>query len=99
VTDHLCNGSQVLCIRNGAITMSHDLTNSKAIVDHPARTCAARSALLSLILTIAEEVNAAAGPLQGSLGLETRRLVSSGFTNDPRSAIVDGPSTRVINGT
>ncbi len=54
--------------------------------------------------TTAEEVNglfaaAAAGPLQGILGFETRPLVSCDFTNDPRSAIVDGPSTMVVNGT
>ena len=54
--------------------------------------------------TTAEEVNAlfaaaAAGPLKGILGFETRPLVSRDFTNDPRSSIVDGPSTMVINGT
>lgn len=54
--------------------------------------------------TTAEEVNAlfqaaAEGPLKGILGYETRPLVSSDFTNDPRSAIVDGPSTMVVNGT
>jgi len=54
--------------------------------------------------TSAEEVNAllrtaADGPLQGILGFETRPLVSSDFTNDSRSAIIDGPSTLVINGT
>lgn len=54
--------------------------------------------------TTAEEVNslfkaAADGPLKGILGFETRPLVSSDFTNDPRSSIVDGPSTMVINGT
>jgi glyceraldehyde 3-phosphate dehydrogenase len=54
--------------------------------------------------TSAEEVNglfkaAAAGPLQGILGYETRPLVSSDFTNDPRSAIVDAQSTMVVNGT
>ena len=54
--------------------------------------------------TTAEEVNAlfaaaAAGPLRGILGYETRALVSSDFTNDPRSAIVDAQSTMVINGT
>jgi glyceraldehyde 3-phosphate dehydrogenase len=55
-------------------------------------------------VTTAEEVNAlfataAAGPLRGILGFETRPLVSSDFINDPHSAIVDGPSTMVINGT
>lgn len=54
--------------------------------------------------TTAEKVNAlfkaaAEGPLKGILGYETRPLVSSDFTNDPRSSIVDGPSTMVINGT
>ena len=54
--------------------------------------------------TTVEEVNAlfaaaAAGPLHGILGFETRPLVSCDYTNDPRSAIIDGPSTMVINGT
>ncbi|WP_227268578.1 ArsJ-associated glyceraldehyde-3-phosphate dehydrogenase [Roseobacter weihaiensis] len=54
--------------------------------------------------TTAEEVNAlfeaaANGPLKGILGYETRPLVSTDYTNDPRSAIVDAPSTMVVNGT
>ncbi|KMK67612.1 ArsJ-associated glyceraldehyde-3-phosphate dehydrogenase [Puniceibacterium sp. IMCC21224] len=54
--------------------------------------------------TSADEVNAlfktaAEGPLRGILGYETRPLVSTDFTNDPRSAIIDGPSTMVTNGT
>ncbi|MFT6450710.1 MAG: glyceraldehyde 3-phosphate dehydrogenase, partial [Halocynthiibacter sp.] len=54
--------------------------------------------------TTAEEVNAlfeaaANGPLAGILGYETRPLVSSDYTNDPRSSIIDAPSTMVINGT
>jgi glyceraldehyde 3-phosphate dehydrogenase len=54
--------------------------------------------------TTAEEVNAlfkaaAEGPLKGILGYETRALVSSDFTNDPRSSIIDAQSTMVINGT
>lgn len=51
-----------------------------------------------------EEVNqlfrdAAAGPLAGILGFETRPLVSADYVNDTRSAIVDGPSTMVTDGT
>lgn len=51
-----------------------------------------------------EEVNhlfkeAAAGDLRGILGYETRPLVSTDFTNDARSTIVDGPSTMVVDGT
>ena len=54
--------------------------------------------------TTAEEVNAAFqaaanGPLKGILGYETRPLVSTDYTNDPRSSIIDAPSTMVINGT
>lgn len=54
--------------------------------------------------TTARAVNAlfaaaAEGPLKGILGYETRPLVSSDFTNDPRSAIIDGPSTLVTGGT
>ncbi|MCC5963475.1 MAG: ArsJ-associated glyceraldehyde-3-phosphate dehydrogenase [Rhodobacteraceae bacterium] len=54
--------------------------------------------------TTVKEVNAlfkaaAEGPLKGILGYEDRPLVSSDFTNDPRSGIIDGPSTMVINGT
>lgn len=54
--------------------------------------------------TTAQEVNAffeaaANGPLNGILGYETRPLVSADYTNDPRSGIVDAPSTMVINGT
>jgi glyceraldehyde 3-phosphate dehydrogenase len=51
-----------------------------------------------------DEVNAlfraaAAGPLAGILGFETRPLVSADYVNDTRSAIVDGPSTMVTDET
>ncbi len=54
--------------------------------------------------TNAEEVNtffkaAAEGELKGILGYETRPLVSTDYTNDERSSIVDAPSTMVVNGT
>jgi glyceraldehyde 3-phosphate dehydrogenase len=54
--------------------------------------------------TTVEEVNgalaaAARGPLAGILGFETRPLVSVDYVNDPRSGIVDGPSTMVVDGT
>ncbi|SCZ71248.1 glyceraldehyde-3-phosphate dehydrogenase, type I, partial [Epibacterium ulvae] len=54
--------------------------------------------------TTADAVNAAfkeaaEGPLKGILGYETRPLVSTDYTNDNRSSIVDAPSTMVINGT
>ena len=54
--------------------------------------------------TTVEEVNslfkaAAEGPLEGILGYETRPLVSTDYTNDERSSIIDAPSTMGINGT
>ena len=54
--------------------------------------------------TTAEEANAlfkaaAEGPLKGILGYETRPLVSIDYRTDPRSGIVDGPFTMVVNGT
>ena len=54
--------------------------------------------------TTVEEVNAlfkaaADGPLAGILGYETRALVSSDFTNDPRSSIIDAQSTMVTGRT
>ncbi|SMO94020.1 ArsJ-associated glyceraldehyde-3-phosphate dehydrogenase [Ruegeria faecimaris] len=54
--------------------------------------------------TTVEEVNAffkaaAEGELSGILGYETRPLVSTDYTNDQRSSIIDAPSTMVVNGT
>jgi len=51
-----------------------------------------------------DEVNAlfaaaAAGPLAGILGYETRPLVSADYARDTRSAILDAPSTMVTDGT
>ena len=54
--------------------------------------------------TTVDEVNgllftASEGGLDGILGFEERPLVSVDFKGDPRSGIVDGTSTRVINGS
>ncbi|MBS0003084.1 MAG: ArsJ-associated glyceraldehyde-3-phosphate dehydrogenase [Thioalkalivibrio sp.] len=55
--------------------------------------------------TTTDEVNARLkdaaedGPLAGILGYEERPLVSADYRTDPRSAIVDAPSTLVIDGT
>ena len=55
-------------------------------------------------VTTAKEVNAlfkaaSEGVLQGILGYEERPLVSTDYTNDQRSAIIDSLSTMVVNGT
>jgi glyceraldehyde 3-phosphate dehydrogenase len=54
--------------------------------------------------TTVAEVNAmlkaaADGPLRGILGYEERPLVSVDFKDDPRSSIIDAPSTMVVDGT
>ena len=54
--------------------------------------------------TTIEEVNSylkswADSNLEGILGYETRPLVSADYVNDSRSAIIDAPSTMVINNT
>lgn len=55
--------------------------------------------------TTVDEVNtllraaSEAGPLRGILGYEERPLVSIDFKGDPRSAIIDAPSTMVVDGT
>lgn len=52
----------------------------------------------------AEELNeyfkqASENELKGILGYEERPLVSVDYVNDPRSSIIDAPSTMVVNGT
>jgi glyceraldehyde 3-phosphate dehydrogenase len=54
--------------------------------------------------TTVEEVNglfkaASEGDLKGILGYEERPLVSCDYRGDARSAIIDAPSTMVVNGT
>jgi glyceraldehyde 3-phosphate dehydrogenase len=54
--------------------------------------------------TTVTEVNAALkaaseGSLKGILGYEERPLVSADYVNDPRSGIVDAPSTMIVNTT
>ena len=54
--------------------------------------------------TTIKEVNScleswANGNLNGILGYETRPLVSADYVNDTRSAIIDAPSTMVVNNT
>jgi glyceraldehyde 3-phosphate dehydrogenase len=52
-----------------------------------------------------EEVNEALkkasenGPLKGILGYETKPLVSTDYTNETRSSVIDALSTQVIDGT
>ncbi|GEK72212.1 MULTISPECIES: ArsJ-associated glyceraldehyde-3-phosphate dehydrogenase [Halomonas] len=76
---------------------------------HAVRVPLANASLTDMVFelereTTVEAVNAALkaaaeGPLAGILGYEERPLVSIDYRTDPRSAIVDAPSTMVVNGT
>jgi glyceraldehyde 3-phosphate dehydrogenase len=76
---------------------------------HAIRVPLANASLTDVVFELArevtaEEVNAvlraaADGELAGILGYEERPLVSIDYRTDPRSAIVDAPSTLVVNGT
>src|SRR6266851_4914986 len=97
-------------IISGTMTTIHSYTNDQVILDFPHKDLRrARAAALSMIPTstgaakaLKEEVNAAlkkaseSGPLKGYLGYEENELVSSDFKGDPRSSIVDSPSTLVV---
>ncbi|MCJ8338965.1 MAG: ArsJ-associated glyceraldehyde-3-phosphate dehydrogenase [Pseudomonadales bacterium] len=76
---------------------------------HAVRVPLANASLTDCVFEVArntsvDEINtllaeAAAGELQGILGFEKRPLVSVDYKTDPRSVIVDGLSTMVINDT
>ena len=76
---------------------------------HAVRVPLANASLTDMVFELerpvtVEEINAALkvaaeGELAGILGYEERPLVSIDYRTDPRSTIVDAPSTMVINGT
>ncbi|SEM68895.1 ArsJ-associated glyceraldehyde-3-phosphate dehydrogenase [Halomonas caseinilytica] len=76
---------------------------------HAVRVPLANASLTDMVFELehevtVEEVNtaleqAAKGPLAGILGYEERPLVSIDYRTDPRSSIIDAPSTMVVNGT
>ena len=80
-----------------------DTTRRSWAVRHLARALVQLTPLLVVCLVVVPVPfafrAAAAGPLAGILGFETRPLVSADYANDTRSAIVDAPSTMVTDGT
>src|SRR6187455_2611484 len=92
-------------IRRGLMNTIHSYTNDQNILDvahkDPRR---ARSAGQNIIPTSSGELNdafraAAAGPMQGILGVSDEPLVSMDFKGDSRSSIIDAESTMVLGGT
>lgn len=76
---------------------------------HAVRVPLANASLTDCVFELAREVtveevnralrDAAEGELAGIMGYEERPLVSIDYRTDPRSCIVDAPSTMVVNGT
>ncbi|XKE44118.1 ArsJ-associated glyceraldehyde-3-phosphate dehydrogenase [Halomonas organivorans] len=76
---------------------------------HAVRVPLANASLTDMVFELEGEVTvekvnaalkaAAEGELAGILGFEERPLVSIDYRTDPRSAIIDAPSTMVVNGT
>lgn len=91
-----------------AITMIYPELSGK-LNGHAVRVPLLNASLTDCVFEVAREVTAdevnmlfreaAQGELAGILGFEDRPLVSTDYVNDPRSSIVDGPSTMVVNGT
>ena len=93
-----------------ATAITHIFPELKGRLDgHAVRVPLANASLTDCVFetaraTTVEEVNgllkaAADGPLKDILGFEMRPLVSSDYRTDPRSGIVDGLSTLVVDGS
>lgn len=93
-----------------ATAITHIFPELKGRLDgHAIRVPLANASLTDCVFelqgaTTAEEVNglfrlAAEGELAGILGYEERPLVSVDYRTDPRSAVIDAPSTLVVNRT
>ncbi|MEZ5530205.1 MAG: hypothetical protein R3E57_09825 [Porticoccaceae bacterium] len=105
-----CGMSLIPTTTGSATAITHIFPDLKGRLNgHAVRVPLANASLTDCVFevehaTTAEAVNqllkdAAEGELQGILGYEERPLVSIDYKTDPRSSIIDAPSTMVINGT
>ena len=105
-----CGMSLIPTTTGSATAITHIFPELKGRLNgHAVRIPLANASLTDSVFelereTTVEEVNqllseAADGELKGILGFETRPLVSIDYKTDPRSSVVDGPSTMVVNGT
>ncbi|NRA20901.1 MAG: ArsJ-associated glyceraldehyde-3-phosphate dehydrogenase [Oceanospirillaceae bacterium] len=105
-----CSISLIPTTTGSATAITHIFPELKGKLNgHAIRVPLANASLTDCVFeleraTSTEEVNnlfatAASGELQGILGFEQRPLVSIDYKTDPRSCIVDGLSTMVINQT
>ncbi|RJG47733.1 ArsJ-associated glyceraldehyde-3-phosphate dehydrogenase [Motilimonas pumila] len=105
-----CGTSLIPTTTGSATAITHIFPELKGRLNgHAVRVPLANASLTDCVFelqqaTTVEAVNellaaAAANEMAGILGFETRPLVSVDYKTDPRSSIIDAPSTMVINGT
>ena len=105
-----CGMSLIPTTTGSATAITYIFPELKGKLDgHAVRVPLANASLTDCVFEVArdtnvEEINewmreAAEGELKGILGFEPRPLVSIDYKTDPRSSIVDGLSTMVVNGT
>ncbi|MGL5392616.1 MAG: ArsJ-associated glyceraldehyde-3-phosphate dehydrogenase [Shewanella sp.] len=105
-----CGLSLIPTTTGSATAITHIFPELKGKLNgHAVRVPLANASLTDCVFEVSRktteaEVNkllqqAADGPLKGILGYEARPLVSVDYKTDPRSSIIDGLSTMIINGT
>ncbi|WOT04771.1 ArsJ-associated glyceraldehyde-3-phosphate dehydrogenase [Shewanella youngdeokensis] len=105
-----CGLSMIPTTTGSATAITHIFPELKGKLNgHAVRIPLANASLTDCVFelnreTTEAEVNdllkaAADGELKGILGFEERPLVSVDYKTDPRSSIIDAPSTMVVNGT
>ena len=105
-----CGSSLIPTTTGSATAITHIFPELKGKLNgHAVRVPLTNASLTDCVFELnkavtEEEINqllqeAADGELKDILGYEERPLVSIDYRTDPRSAIIDAPSTMVINGT
>ena len=105
-----CGMSLIPTTTGSAAAITHIFPELKGRLNgHAVRVPLANASLTDCVFELERSVTeaeinelikaAAEGPLKGILGYEERPLVSIDYRTDPRSGIVDGPMTMVVNGT
>ncbi|NOU49126.1 ArsJ-associated glyceraldehyde-3-phosphate dehydrogenase [Pseudoalteromonas sp. JBTF-M23] len=105
-----CGMSLIPTTTGSATAITHIFPELKGKLNgHAIRVPLANASITDCVFEVSrkttiDEINgwmkqAAEGELKDILGFETRPLVSIDYRTDPRSSIVDAPSTMVVNGT
>ena len=105
-----CGSSLIPTTTGSATAITHIFPELKGKLNgHAVRVPLTNASLTDCVFELEREVSeeevnallkaAATSNLKGILGYEERPLVSIDYKTDPRSCIIDAPSTMVINGT